>query len=69
VAEACGDDDSLRPEVESLLAYEDQAEDFIESPPLEIAAQMMAEERRAGTCWFLVPVVTSLIYSFLGLRQ
>ena len=45
MAKACGDDDSLRPEVESLLAYEDQAEDFIESPALEIAAQMMAEER------------------------
>ena len=26
MAKACGEDDSLRPEVQSLLAYEDQAE-------------------------------------------
>ncbi len=43
LAEACAGDDSLRREVESLLAYEDAAENFIESPALEVAAQMMAE--------------------------
>ena len=45
--EACAGDDSLRREVESLLGYEDQAENFIESPALEVAAKMMAEERGA----------------------
>jgi TolB-like protein/Flp pilus assembly protein TadD len=42
IAEACAGDEGLRREVESLLTYEDQAEDFIESPALEVAAQMMA---------------------------
>ncbi|HZI86468.1 MAG TPA: hypothetical protein VFD48_06520, partial [Pyrinomonadaceae bacterium] len=32
LAEACAGDEGLRGEVESLLAYEEQAEDFIESP-------------------------------------
>ena len=31
--------------MESLLAYEDQAENFIESPALDVAAKMMAEEQ------------------------
>ena len=41
--EACAGDESLRREVESLLAYEGEAEGFIESPALEVAARMMAE--------------------------
>ena len=41
--ESCGGDEELRREVESLLAYENQAENFIESPALEVAARMMAE--------------------------
>ena len=47
LTEACARDEGLRHEVESLLAYEDQAEDFIESPALEVAAKMMAEEQGA----------------------
>lgn len=42
--DACAGDDELRREVESLLAYEDGARDFIESPALQVAAKMMAEE-------------------------
>lgn len=34
----------MRREVESLLAYEDRAETFIESPALDVAARMMADE-------------------------
>jgi serine/threonine protein kinase/Tfp pilus assembly protein PilF len=45
LAEACAGDEGLRREVESLLAYEDQAENFIESPALEVAAKMMAEDQ------------------------
>src|SRR5215813_10307205 len=41
--EACGGDESLRHEVESLLAFEDSAKDFIELPALEVAAKMVAE--------------------------
>src|SRR5688500_3227791 len=47
LAEACAGDERLRREVESLLAYEDRAENFIESPALEVAAKMMAEEEVA----------------------
>jgi len=45
LAEACTGDESLRRDVESLLAYEDQAENFIESPALDVAAKMMAEKQ------------------------
>ncbi|MFZ0478267.1 MAG: protein kinase [Terriglobales bacterium] len=44
VAEACGQDNELRSEVESLLAYKSRAVDFIESPALELAAQLLAED-------------------------
>jgi serine/threonine protein kinase len=38
----------LRREVESLLSYEDYVKDFIESPALEVAAKIMAEEHDAN---------------------
>ena len=47
LAEACAGDEGMRREVESLLAFEDQAENFIEGPALEVAAQLMAEEHGA----------------------
>ena len=51
LSEACADDEGLRREVESLLGYEEQAENFIESPALEVAAKMMAKEHEAdGGC-------------------
>ena len=40
--EACGVDASLRQEVESLLAREEQAQSFIEEPALHIAARDLA---------------------------
>ena len=43
--EACAGDDSLRREVESLLAYANRAENFIESPAIEMAATMLAKEQ------------------------
>src|SRR6185369_1848343 len=42
---ACAGDQSLRQEVESLLAYQDQSEGFIESSALEVAAQLVAEDQ------------------------
>ncbi len=49
LAEACGADDELRHEVESLLGFHDRAENFIETPPSDIAADLLAvEESRAG---------------------
>jgi serine/threonine protein kinase/Flp pilus assembly protein TadD len=44
IIEASAGDEELRREVESLLAYEDRAATFIESPALDVAAKLMAEE-------------------------
>jgi Tol biopolymer transport system component/predicted Ser/Thr protein kinase len=43
----CRDDEELRAEVESLLAHQSAAADFIESPAFEVAARLMAEEKPA----------------------
>lgn len=45
LAEACVGDAELHREVESLLASHDQAASFIEKPPADIAAGMMAEKQ------------------------
>ena len=41
---ACEGDETLRHEIESLLAFDVHAEQFIESPALEVAVRMMAGE-------------------------
>ncbi|HEY9232670.1 MAG TPA: serine/threonine-protein kinase [Blastocatellia bacterium] len=46
LAAHCAGDAELRREVETLLAYDDQAADFIEAPALEMAAREVAEEQR-----------------------
>ncbi|MGH9801223.1 MAG: protein kinase domain-containing protein, partial [Blastocatellia bacterium] len=43
--QSCAEDNELRREVESLLASHDQAASFIEKPPEDIVAGMMAEKR------------------------
>src|SRR5262245_16578931 len=49
LAEACGPDDELRHEVESLLGFHDRAGNFIEAPPSDIAADWLSvEESRDG---------------------
>jgi serine/threonine protein kinase/tetratricopeptide (TPR) repeat protein len=45
--DACAGDEGLRREVESLLSFEERAENFIESPALEVAARMVAHEQIA----------------------
>jgi len=40
---ACDGDPELRQEVESLLAHDQEAENFIESPALEVAADLMTD--------------------------
>ena len=45
--DTCGEDENLRREVESLLAGEKQAENFLEAPALELAAKALAAERTA----------------------
>jgi serine/threonine protein kinase/Tol biopolymer transport system component len=41
---ACAGDEELRKEVESLLKYQESAENFIEAPALEVAAKMLADD-------------------------
>ena len=48
--ENCAGNESLRHEVESLLAGEKQAENFLESPALEIAAKALAREPTPPGC-------------------
>ncbi|MBI4746947.1 MAG: protein kinase [Acidobacteria bacterium] len=43
LAKECGDDLWLRQKVEQLLAFESEAEDFIESPPGDVAAEVVAQ--------------------------
>jgi len=47
VADACADDEELRCEVAALLAYDDQAKSFIETPAVELAAKQIAAEASA----------------------
>src|SRR5258708_7282208 len=42
---ACGEDESLRQEVESLLAAEEEAGDFLDAGALDDAAKALAEEK------------------------
>ena len=46
VARACGDDVPLRTEVESLLGRARKAEGFLSTPVDELAARLMADDRR-----------------------
>src|SRR5262245_23505064 len=41
---ACGDDVELRREVESLLVYEKQAQEFIDRPALQMTAEKLASD-------------------------
>ncbi|MBS1813217.1 MAG: serine/threonine protein kinase, partial [Acidobacteria bacterium] len=45
LSQACAGDSELRREVESLLSFETQAEDFIEKPALAVAAELLAEDK------------------------
>lgn len=42
--EVCGNDYELRREIESLLLFEEQARDFIEIPPQDIAASVFTQQ-------------------------
>src|SRR5262245_32619008 len=44
LAEACAGEDELRHEVESLLRFHKRADNFIEAPALEVAAELRAKE-------------------------
>src|ERR1017187_5501411 len=42
--DACGSDEELRREVDSLLTHEESAKGFIEAPAFEVAARLMAHD-------------------------
>src|SRR5512135_501294 len=44
--EACAGDDSLRTEIERLLAQKTEAEGLLEKPALEVAARALAQDRK-----------------------
>ncbi|MCX6545425.1 MAG: protein kinase [Acidobacteria bacterium] len=46
--DACGDDQALRREVESLLAHEEEAKPFLSTPALEVAARLIENPREAS---------------------
>ncbi len=48
VQQACGKDELLRQEVESLLAESDDGEDFLETPALHVAARVLASSATAA---------------------
>lgn len=45
----CGEDESLRREVETLLAFEKTFDNFIDTPPESLAAEMFFEQEKAAT--------------------
>src|SRR5262245_24627405 len=47
--QVCAGDDDLRREIESLLAYENEAEQFIESSAIEVAAKDVAADKSNGS--------------------
>src|ERR1022692_937194 len=46
--ESCAGDEALRHEVESLLAYQNDSEEFIEMPAMEEAARILAQDPNKG---------------------
>src|SRR5262245_16084580 len=48
LATACEGDDSLRREVETLLAHQSQAENLLETPVMEIAAKALADDQNGS---------------------
>jgi serine/threonine protein kinase len=60
---ACAGDDELRQEVESWLAQEERAQNFIEQPAVH---QVARELQNAHSSWFMRPVGPYQVLSLLG---
>src|SRR3981081_428356 len=61
---ACGGDDEMRREIESLLAHEEAAESFLKAPGMAVLAQTMAPGRAGSLVG--VQMGASEILLFLG---
>ena len=46
IDEACQGDEELRREIESLVAYQTKADQFMEAPAMDVVAKDLADERR-----------------------
>src|SRR5215472_18641143 len=55
---SCGGDEELRREVDSLLAQEKRAEQFLDSPALEAASKLVAEQIRTAEANFIGATVS-----------
>jgi len=66
VADACGDDSSLREEVDSLLAQANGTTVFLEAGALEIAARDLAESSADGKYWGPATIGRYRIVRLLG---
>jgi len=72
--EACGADESLRRQVESLLGYQTDAQEFIELPAMDLAARALAKdgnpaERMQGACapaWLPARIGSYRVIRLLG---
>lgn len=62
--EACAGDEALRLEVESLLLAHDRAGSFLNTPPVEVAAEVLATEQRKSLLGQRIGPFT--IESFVG---
>src|SRR5262245_27509683 len=67
--EVCAGDEALRRQVGALLACDDQAEDFIESPALQVAAQALAASNLTEAPAGAGPTVTPQTGSQIGAYQ
>jgi hypothetical protein len=64
---ACGPDEDLRQEVDSLLFYSRHSENFLESSALETVAKKLANEESCEQTWASVATFrTSAVSSTLG---
>src|SRR5262245_11005718 len=61
LAEACGGDDDLRREVESLLAAHDDAGTFLQAPAIEVVAREIVADEFTSTAAAKLPATPQLI--------
>src|SRR4051794_19717771 len=68
VNEACGKDESLRAEVESLLSSYDAADGFMETPAVAKVAEVIGAEKKleAGKCFGHYEVINQLGVGGMG---
>src|SRR6185436_9024085 len=64
--QACGGDEEIRREVDSLLKFDERAGSFIERPAVEVAARAMAEDESPATAAEIEDVGPYHLVSLIG---